>query len=293
MSPFANHSFPGSSWERGRIAGSAGGVRGKASRKSARTRRSLVTRSARFSTRQSIHSVSVSAHATEVDAYFATTALREPASGMFYPSATKFFLYGLAIVGLEEFITQGVLKGSYVLWVFTLIPFAVFLGIAGCVRAVLHRFVAGWRAATLYYLITGGIGLAVEWFVIGLSPWSDQTSPQTLVAIFHAGMFSFWATVATAPHILVDPSPEVSLIQHRLRRSFALLMGATYVLTLTAKAAGLPHDVQFLASVGPVVLTFLSINVFYFQYFALRPIQAAHTFQCPSGTVFHHSELGR
>jgi len=31
---------------------------------------------------------------------------------MFHPSVKKFFLYGLAIAGLEEFITQGVLKGS-------------------------------------------------------------------------------------------------------------------------------------------------------------------------------------
>ena len=31
---------------------------------------------------------------------------------MFCPSTKTFFLYGLAIAGLEEFITQGVLKGS-------------------------------------------------------------------------------------------------------------------------------------------------------------------------------------
>jgi len=44
---------------------------------------------------------------------------------MFPPSTRKFFLYGIAIAGLEEFITQGVLKESYFLWVFTLIPFGV------------------------------------------------------------------------------------------------------------------------------------------------------------------------
>ena len=41
---------------------------------------------------------------------------------MFHPSTKKFFLYGLAIAGLEKFITQGVLKGSCFLWVFTLLP---------------------------------------------------------------------------------------------------------------------------------------------------------------------------
>jgi hypothetical protein len=32
---------------------------------------------------------------------------------MFHPSTKKFFVYGLAIAGLEEFIAQGVLKDSY------------------------------------------------------------------------------------------------------------------------------------------------------------------------------------
>ena len=81
---------------------------------------------------------------------------------MFQPSAKKFFLYGITIAGLEEFITQGVLKERW---------------------------------------------------------------------------------------------------------TFAVLMAVTYVLTLTAKAVGAQQDTQFLASVGPVVVTFLTMNVFYFQYF--------------------------
>lgn len=186
---------------------------------------------------------------------------------MFHPSVKKFFLYGLAIAGLEEFITQGVPKGSYFSWVFTLIPFVVFLGIAGCARAVLHRLVKGWRAAALYYALTGGIGLTVEWFIIGLSPWSDRNSPHLLIALFHAGVFSFWGTVALAPHILLDARREIAPLQRRLRTTFAILMAVTYVLTLTAKAVAAPEGTQFLASIGPVVVTFLTMNVFYFQYF--------------------------
>lgn len=148
-----------------------------------------------------------------------------------------------------------------------MIPFAVFLGIAGCVRAVLHKLVRGWRAATVYYGFAGGIGLAVEWFIIGLSPWSDQSSPLLLIALFHAGVFSFWGTVALAPHILLDRRPETAPLQRRLWWTFAVMMAVTYVLTFTAKAVGAPQGTQFLASVGPVVVTFLTMNVFYFQYF--------------------------
>ena len=39
------------------------------------------------------------------------------------------------------------------------------------------------------------------------------------------------------------------------------------MLTLTAKAVAAPEGTQFLASIGPVVVTFLTMNVFYFLYF--------------------------
>ena len=181
--------------------------------------------------------------------------------------AKKFFLYGLVIAALEEFITQGVLKESCFLWIFTLIPFAVFLGIAGCVWAVLHRFATEWLAIVLYYLAAGTMGLAVEWFLIGLSPWSDPSSPLALIVVFHAGMFSFWGTVALAPRIVLDFRPQVAKLRRCFLRAFAAIGVMTYALTFAAKAMNAEKNVQFLASVAPVVITFLTMNVFYVSYF--------------------------
>jgi len=181
--------------------------------------------------------------------------------------AKKFFLYGLAIAALEEFITQGVLKESYFLWIFTLLPFAVFLGIAGCVWAVLHKLATGWLAAVLYYLAAGTMGLAVEWFLIGLSPWSDRTSPLALVAVFHAGMFSFWGTVAIAPRILLDLRPQVAKLRRCFLRAFTALGVMTYMLTFAARIVTVEKDLLFLAGIGSVITTFLTMNVFYVQYF--------------------------
>ena len=186
---------------------------------------------------------------------------------MFQTSAKKFFLCGLMIAALEEFITQGRLKGSCVLWVFTLIPFALFLVLASYVRTMIHRRAMGWRAAALYYVVTGLIGLAVEWFVIGLSPWSDKTSPRLLVVVFHAGMFSFWGSVALAPRILLDLRPRVAKLRRRFLIAFTTLGLLAYVLTFAAKIAAAEKDAQFLASIGPVIITFLAMNVFYVQYF--------------------------
>jgi len=179
----------------------------------------------------------------------------------------EFFLYGLTIAALEEFITQGVLKESYFAWIFTLLPFAVFLGIAGCFWAVLHRLAAERIAVVGYYLAAGAIGLAVEWFLIGLAPWSDRTSPPVLVAVFHAGVFSFWGTVALAPRILLDDRPQVTGLRRRFLIALTALGVVTYVLTFAAKIAAAEKDVRFLASIGSVVITFLMMNLFYVQYF--------------------------
>lgn len=186
---------------------------------------------------------------------------------MFRTPARRFFACGMAIAALEEFVSQGLWKGLYVTWVFMLIPFAVFLVIAWYVRIALDRRAAGWQAALGYYLVAGGLGLAVEWFVIGLSPWSDKTSPAWLIAVFHAGMFSFWGTVAMAPHLLLDDRPECARLRRWFLGSFAALMGVTYVLALTATVTGAEKGVRFLACIGSVVVTFLAMNGFYVLYF--------------------------
>jgi hypothetical protein len=132
---------------------------------------------------------------------------------------------------------------------------------------LLHRFAAGWRAAALYYLAAGALGLVVEWCIIGLSPWRDPNAPLTVIVVFHAGVFSFWGTVALAPHLLLDARPEMAKLKRRFTITFSALMGATYIFTFAAKVFGAPRGAQFLGAIGLVILTFLALNVFYIQYF--------------------------
>jgi hypothetical protein len=44
---------------------------------------------------------------------------------MSHPSAEKYFLYGLLIAGLKEFITRGVLEQSYFVWVLLVVRIGV------------------------------------------------------------------------------------------------------------------------------------------------------------------------
>jgi hypothetical protein len=91
------------------------------------------------------------------------------------------------------------------------------------------------------------------------------SSPTALVAAFHAGMFSFWGTVALAPRIVLDRRLQVAKLRHRFLTTFTVLGVVAYLLTFLAKIAAAEKGVQFLATIGPVVVTFLAMNMFYVQ----------------------------
>lgn len=183
-------------------------------------------------------------------------------------SRTWFFLYGLSISAAEEFLTQGLLRDAYVSWIFTLIPFAIFLTLAYYLRKIIHRYKREWIAILLYYVTMGSVGIAVEWFIIGLAPWRDRTSPLMLVVLFHIGMFSFWGTVALGPHILLDDRVAFAKIRRTFAKTLVSFLSCTYVMAVTARLLGASAAIQFLFTVGPIILAFLSMNGIYAWYFA-------------------------
>ena len=188
---------------------------------------------------------------------------------------SKFFLIGLLVAGLEEFITQGVLKQTYAGWILpTIVAFLPFLLIVRCIGQFLMRRISESGAILIYYLAAGGIGLLVEWFLIGLSPWRDPGAPAFLMLIFQLGMFSFWGGVAFAPQLLLDKRDSVSRVRKSYLRFLIGGMAVIYGLTFLV-----PEKARFLASIASVLATFLGLNLFYFQYIRItgRPEPARAT----------------
>lgn len=174
----------------------------------------------------------------------------------------RFLLIGLFIAFLEEFITQGVLKRSLLGWIVpTLLAFLPFLVGVHLIRNLLHRRMAEPRAALAHYVVAGGIGLGIEWFVIGLSPWSNLAGDPLLMLIFQLGMFSFWGTVGFAPEVLLDQRAHVAWVRKWFRRLLVAGFAFIYVVTLSA-----PRDAQFGAGIGSVLLVFITLNVLYLKY---------------------------
>lgn len=186
----------------------------------------------------------------------------------------RFYLIGLIIAFLEEFITQGVLKRNLVVWIIpTIIGFLPFLIAASLIhRSLLKRF-GEHRAVLAYYLVAGGMGLMVEWFIIGLSPWSSPGADPFLMLVFQLGIFSFWGTVAVAPRVLLDKRRLVAGVRKWYKRFLTLGFALIYFVTLSSA-----RQAQFVAGVGSVLVVFLLLNSFYFRYIRiLNPSSVAKT----------------
>ena len=179
----------------------------------------------------------------------------------------RFLLVGLLVAGLEEFITQGVLKDDLGSWLVpTIIAFTPFLMVVFAVDRLLYRRLGESGAAVVGYVVAGTIGLLFEWFVTGLSPWRD---PNVLQIPFQVGMFSFWGTVAFAPRLLLDRRDRLSRIRKAYIRFLVLSFTLIYGLAFTASRGARSGFV-----LAAVLLTFILLNGFHAVYLrALRQLE--------------------
>jgi len=176
-----------------------------------------------------------------------------------------FLVVGLTVAFLEEFITQGVLKKNPAGWIIpTIIAFLPFLIVVRLISKRLDKRMVESHAVLAYYAIAGSIGLAVEWLLIGLSPWTNTSANPVLMLVFQFGIFSFWGSVAFAPKLLMDRRASVAQLRKWYRRCLPLGFASIYFVTFTAS-----QQAPFILGVGSVLATFILLNPFYFQYFRI------------------------
>jgi hypothetical protein len=101
------------------------------------------------------------------------------------------------------------------------------------------------------------MGLAIEWFVIGNSPWANPEANDL-------GMFAYWATVLAMPRLMLDPRPHLYPVRRAAVAAFAAYaFGALAVGVLT------PQPLRLFVLVWVVVLGYTGMNLFFFRAFRL------------------------
>ena len=176
----------------------------------------------------------------------------------------RFCAIGMAVASVEEFISQGVLKHTVLGWIIpTLLAFTPFLIASASIHRMLRRRVRTRnRVELFYYVISGGIGLMIEWFLIGLSPWigASGTDP-FLITVFQLGIFSFWGSVAFAPIVMIDKRAVVAGLVKWFKRFLSIGFASIYFVTF---ASG--RQSQFAAGIISILIVFVALNAFYFRY---------------------------
>jgi len=176
----------------------------------------------------------------------------------------KFLTVGTFFATVEEFLTVVLLRHDWKAYLFTLLLlFPAFLTMVWASSRMVERFFQREPARELaHFIIYGAVGLVIEWFVIGLSPWSNPQANPMLMALFQLGMFSFWGTVAFAPRLFTRPQKSNQDVRRAIVAFYVPYFAAVY-----GVAWFLPAERRFGIVILLIIFGYLSLNVFYLKHF--------------------------
>jgi hypothetical protein len=146
-----------------------------------------------------------------------------------------FIAIGSAFATVEEFLTVVVLRHDVPSYLFTLLVlFPSYLTFVYLFSQSLDRLAPHHPGRDLIHLLTsGGLGLLLEWTLMGLSPWSNPAANPLLMLGFQLGIFAFWATLATAPRAFLDPSAPGRDARRGTLRFYVPYFAMVYVVGLS------------------------------------------------------------
>jgi hypothetical protein len=177
-------------------------------------------------------------------------------------------LLGSLLATLGEFLFCVLVRQSLPDYLFTLGAYPVILALAWPpMRWIERRLGTPLAADVAVYVFAGLAGLAIEWFVIGNSPWANPEAN-------HLGMFCYWATVLALPRLLLDRRPHLRGVGRGAAIAFAFFTAAALAIGFAT-----PPPLRLFVLVWVVVLGYAGMNLFFVRAFLLerRHAQAART----------------
>ena len=177
----------------------------------------------------------------------------------------RFLAVGLVFAAVEEILTVWVLRGDLGgLLVALLVLFPVYLTVAYLAGRAANRLIpAALQREVTYYLTLGLLGVMIEWFLIGLPPWSDPDAEPLLMLVFQLGMFSFWASVAYLPRLFTQPPGRGGPLNAKI-----LWFYVPYFLIVYFVAFTISPQLRFNALIALIIFGYMFLNLFYLRYFA-------------------------
>lgn len=162
-----------------------------------------------------------------------------------------FVAIGVFVAGIGEFLFGVLIRNDVSGFLASLVIYAALLSGAWVTSKWMGRRIRSrFRLELVYYLAFASLGLMIEWFVIGNSPWRNPSANQP-------GMLFFWGSVFTFPRILSAKERELRQLQHRLTVALvAQAIGSAVIGVLT------PPIYRMFVLVWLVILAYTGLQAF-------------------------------
>lgn len=171
-----------------------------------------------------------------------------------------FILLGLCFAIPGEILNQVLSKHNVAAFGSTMVSYVVLLVFGSMIGNGIHKKVKDpTRAAIIYYVGFGTLGLMVEWFLLGNSPVLDPFQ-----VITQPGMFTFWGTLLLGPRIVMEATNLSGLKQAFLKFFTGMSLLYLLVAAVVPKAHGGIFFGFILFAAGTAAL-----NLYYVKYFRM------------------------
>lgn len=165
---------------------------------------------------------------------------------------------GSLFATLGEFLFCVLVRQSVSDYLFTLAAYPVILALVFLPMRWIERHMPTALASDVtVYAFAGLLGLAIEWFVIGNSPWANPEAHDL-------GMFCYWATVLAMPRLFLDARPYLLPVRRSAGIAFAGYAAAALAVGLLT-----PSPLRLFVLVWVVVLGYTGMNLFFARSFYL------------------------
>ena len=167
-----------------------------------------------------------------------------------------FVLCGIAYSLVPEFTNNVIINHTwlgYFRTLFILVP--IFMAFGYLIHLLIKKALKNhFIGNILYFLFFGFFGLAIEWFLIGNSPWANPNAIQF-------AMFLYWSGLYFMPLIMLNQNPYFNKLKSNLLKFYAVYSLLLLIFSLVAS----PRVVTYLT---PLIwaLVYLIINIFYIPY---------------------------
>lgn len=171
---------------------------------------------------------------------------------------------GSLFATLGEFLFCVLVRQSVPDYLFTLAAYPVILALAyGPLRWIERRLPGPLAAEVGVYAFAGLAGLAIEWFIIGNSPWANPDANDL-------GMFAYWATVLAMPRLLLDRRAYLRPVRRAAAVAFAAFSAAALTIGMLT-----PQALRLFVLVWVVVIGYAGMNLFFLRAFLLASRHAS------------------